>query len=78
MLHDLKHGSMFNRVKRLGEVKLEEDYLPLRGMTLMDIFKGPRQAVLDGPPLNEAVLVLVDDLKNDFLQPISQDFRDDF
>ena len=69
---------MFDHVKSLGKVKLEEDYLPSRGLTLVNIFKAPRQTILDRPPLNETVLVLVDDLKDMFLQPISQDFRDDF
>ena len=69
---------MFNRIKGLGKVKLEEDYLPSGGLTLVDIFKTPRQTILDRPPLNETVLVPVDDLKDNFLQPMSQDFHEDF
>ena len=44
----------------------------------MDVFKRPRQAILDCPPFDETVLVFVDDFGDDFLQPVSQDLCDDF
>ena len=44
----------------------------------MNIFESPRETVLDGPPFKKAILIPVDDLEDDFLQMISQDFRDNF
>ena len=69
---------MCNCVEGLSEVKFEQYDLFARALTLVYVLICPSKAILYSPPLNEAVLVLVDDLKNDFLQPISQDFRDDF
>ena len=50
----------------------------LRILALIYIFKCPRKAVLDGPLFQKTVLVAVYDLQNNFLQPISQEFSDDF
>ena len=40
----------------------------------MNVFKRPRQAVLNSLPLNETILVFVDDFRDDFLQPVSRIF----
>ena len=59
-------------------IMFEKDDQSLRGLALMYIFKGPSKAVFNCSPFNETILVFVDDFKDDFLQPISQDFRDEF
>ena len=45
-------------------------------MTLMDILEGPSQAILNGPAFEKTVLVAVDQIQDDLLQTICQEFGD--
>ena len=69
---------MFYGVKGFGEVEFEQHNLTRRPLALVDVLKRPSKAVLYSSPLNEAILVSVDDRQNDFLQTIGQDLGDDF
>ena len=78
MTHDVDHRVMDNCVKGFGKVQFEQHYLMGLPLALVDIFKRPSKAVLDGPPLNETVLVSIDDNQDNFLQTVGQYFGDDF
>ena len=69
---------MFYGIERFGEVQLKQNNWLLRVLALIYIFKCPRKTVLDGPLFQKTVLVAVYDLQDNFLQPISEEFCDDF
>jgi hypothetical protein len=56
---NLDNQLMLNRVKGFLEIQLEHNDLSFGGVTKVNVFKGPSQAVLNGPPLDETVLILV-------------------
>ena len=56
---NLDNQLMLNHVKGFLEIKLEHNDLFFRGVTKVNIFQGPCQAVLNGPPLDETILILV-------------------
>src|SRR3954466_7072463 len=64
VLEDLQDGCMFNGVKSLFKINLEQDERSLGLVTLMKIFKSPGKAVLNGPILNKTILVLVNASSN--------------
>ena len=66
-MHDLNHWFMLNRVERLRKIQLQDTTLTPRRVTLMNELKGPRQAVLDRPPLEKTILITMNNFKNNFL-----------
>ena len=67
VLHDFKHSSVINRVKRLHKVELKQDDRLIGLLTLKDILKCPCEAVLNGSGTNEAILIPVDYFQYEFL-----------
>lgn len=65
---------MFNSVKGFCKVQFHNDYLLLRMMTLVNVFKTPCQAILNGSELNETILIPVDNLKHNLLESLCQKF----
>ena len=65
-------------VKGVGKVKLQEYNFSLRSLTLMNILEGPGQAVMNGSPTEETILVLMHQAENNFLEAIGQYFSDQF
>ena len=45
--------------KSFGKVELEKNDLSTRHMAFMNVVVGPCEAILDGSPLKEAILVAV-------------------
>ena len=48
----------------------------LEFLTLIYIFERPRQTVLDGPSFEKSVLITVNQLKDNPLEAVSKQFRD--
>ena len=67
---------MFNGIKRLGKIQFKEDNFFLGSLTLMYIFEGPSQAIMDGSAMQEALLIFMHQLKNNALETISQNLSD--
>ena len=66
---------MLKRVKSLLKVQFEDDNGPLRLMALMQILKGPTNAVLNCSALNETILILMNAFHNYPLKPIGSHLR---
>ena len=67
-LHDC---SVLHCIKSLGKIKFENDNFPLALLALMYKFKTPGNTVLDCSTFNKTILILMQDLKDDFLQSFS-------
>ena len=51
-------------IKCLGKIKFEKHNFFLGALSLINIFKSPREAVLNGTAFKEAVLVTMNDFEN--------------
>ena len=50
---------MFNGIEGFGKVQFEEDNFFLGGMSLVDVFENPGQAVMNGSSTKEAILIFM-------------------
>ena len=50
---------MSNGIEGFCEVKLQQNNPPSRSMALMDILVGPGETILNCPPLEKTVLIMV-------------------
>ena len=67
---------MLNCVERFGKIQFKEDNFLLGGLALMDILKRPSEAVLNRSPFDETILVAMNNLEDNLLQPISEELGD--
>ena len=74
MLHDVDHGIVLNCVERLSKIQLKQNNRSLGGLALVNVLKCPRKTILYRSPTDESILVTVDNLQNDFLETVSQEF----
>lgn len=74
MLHDLNHWLMLDRVKGFCEVQFQQTTSTPRSLALMYIFECPAQTVLDRPSLEETVLIMMDNPKDNTLETVANNF----
>ena len=69
---------MLNGIKGLLKVQFENYYRSLGLMTLVQIFKGPTNTILDCSAFNETILIFVNALHNQLLESICSHFGQKF
>jgi hypothetical protein len=75
---DLENGMVLNGVKGFFEVDFQHHTGDPRSLALVQVFKGPSEAVLDGTALDEAILVSVNKFEYPKLKTIGQQLSENF
>jgi hypothetical protein len=58
----LQNSGMFNQIKGLFKVQLQDNNLPSRVVTLVKKLKSPAKTVLNSSPFDETILVFMNNL----------------
>jgi predicted hydrocarbon binding protein len=65
---------MLNQIKSFLKIKLENNSFPLRLVALVEELKSPTKTVLDSFSFDKAILIFMNYIKSNNLQPIRQQF----
>ena len=78
MPHNVDHGVMFDGVKGFGKIKFKQNYWPFGSLALLDVLESPCEAVLYRSPMNETILVAVNNSQNNLLQAVGHELSNEF
>jgi hypothetical protein len=67
MTHYLNYGIVLDSVKSFGKVQLENYDRSFTLLALVNIFKAPGNAILDGSRFDEAILICMQKKQDNFL-----------
>ena len=73
MSHNFNDGTVLHCVKSFCKIQFENNNFSFAMVALMNVFKAPGNAVLDGSPFDKSVLVVMQKLDNNLLQSVCQD-----